>query len=132
MRVRWWWVGLVLSLGMLPACGGPYIENTQVTPSTFQVSGIVNTANFTVTTDVLHFGEAVSSVSADVEGKNITLALVKQQDIPAGERWSQTTQLTLWNGVSAGVYEIDITATSSKGNTVTQTHAASVTVTSGN
>jgi hypothetical protein len=116
----------------LCACGGPLIENTSVSPSTFQVSGIADTANFTVTTDILHIGDAIGNVTAKVEGKDISLSLVKQSDIPGGEQWGQTTALTLWNGVSAGTYLIDITATESSGSTVTKADAASVTVSAGN
>lgn len=120
-------VALLLSVG----CGAddPEITNTKVTPSTWSVSGISDTVTFTITTDVLHLGGAVNSVIASVEGKDLDFDLVKVEDITGGERWSISTNLTLWNGISEGVYPIRITATDDDGDVETETNAATVTVT---
>jgi hypothetical protein len=112
----------------LAACGTtPSITNTAVTPSSFQVSGIESSANFTVTTDIIDLGAPVTSATATIEGQSISVKLVKQQDVAGGEQWGQTTQLTLWNGISSGTYLVDITATaSSSGVSVTDKDVASV------
>jgi hypothetical protein len=113
----------------LSACNAsPAITNTTVTPSSFQVSGIESSANFTVTTDIVDFGSPISSATASIEGQSTTLDLVKQQDIAGGEEWGQTTDLTLWTGFSSGTYLIDITAADSTGTTVVQKDASSVTI----
>ena len=122
---------MVLGLfGVAAACGSkPDITYTQVTPAAWQISGIANTPTFTVTTDVLHFGGTITKVTASVEGQNLSFDLTKQSSIAGGEQWSVSTQLTLWSGISAGTYFIDITAADSDNTTVTQSKAATVTVT---
>jgi hypothetical protein len=121
---------IAIAVATLGACGGtPSIQNTTVTPSTFQTSGVVSSANFTITTDIIDLGASVHSATASVEGQSITVDLVKQQDVAGGEEWGQTTQLTLWSGISSGTYLIDVTATSTSNVSVTQKDAASVTIT---
>ncbi len=120
----------VAACAALFGCGStPSITDTTVTPSSFQVSGIESSANFTVTTDIIDLGAPVTSATASIEGQSTTVDLVKQQDVAGGEQWGQTTQLTLWSGFSSGTYLIDITATaSSSGVSVTQKDAASVVI----
>lgn len=121
---------LAFAFTALTGCGtAPEITNTEVQPSTWSVSGISDTVQFTVKTDVLHLGGTITKVHAAVQGQNLGFDLVKQESIAAGERWGISTQLTLWTGLSKGTYHIDITATDDKGTTVTETDAATVTVT---
>lgn len=115
---------------VLAACGTkPLITNTEVTPANWRISGIADTATFTITTDVLHLGGSVSKVTATVEGKDLSFDLRKASDVTGGERWSVSTQLTLWRSISTGTYYLNITATDSNNTSVTETHAASVQVT---
>ena len=109
--------------------GKPEITSTNVEPKTWAVSGIADDVTFTVTTDVLRIGGAVTQVTASVEGQDLSFALAKQSDIVGGERWGVSAKLTLWKSVSKGTYQIRITATDDKGNTVSEPTAASVTVT---
>ena len=122
-------VAIAILAGLLAACGGPSIEETTVTPSIFQTSGIVSSENFTITTDIIDLGGPVQSATASVEGQGVTVSLVKQQNVVGGEEWGQTVQMTLWDGFSSGTYSIDITANSTSGVSVTQKDAASVTIT---
>jgi len=118
---------------LLVSCGdslSPEIANTTVEPSTVALSELESDVQFTLTTQVLHFGDAVTSVVATVEDEDISYDLVKSDDIVGGEEWTITTTLSLWAGFSEGTYYIDVTAVSSSGETVTQAKAASVTITS--
>nr|ASV46921.1 Ig-like domain repeat protein [uncultured bacterium] len=124
--------GLVIALAAFVAgcgAGDPKITNTEVTPATWSVSGIADDVQFTLTTDVVNFGGDVTSVRADVVGTEKKFDLVKKEDIGAGERWTISTKLTLWNDLSSGTYPIRITATDSAGNTAVEEKAATVTVT---
>ncbi len=109
--------------------GKPEITSTEVVPKTWAVSGIADNVTFTVTTNVLHLGGTVTKVTASVEGQDVNLDLAKQGDVIGGEKWGASTNLTLWKSVSKGTYQLRITATDDKGNTVSEPTAASVTVT---
>ncbi len=122
-------VGALMFLAVGCGIGKPEITNTQVEPKTWAISGIADTVTFKVTTDVLRIGGKVTKVSASVEGQNVNIDLAKQSDVVAGERWGASTKLTLWSGVSKGTYQLRITATDDKGNTVSEPTAATVTVT---
>ena len=103
--------------------------STRGPPKLCSISVIADTATFTLTTDVLHLGGSVTKVTAKVEGQDLSFNLVKTGDVVGGERWAITTQITLWRGLSAGTYNIDITATDNTNTSVTQTTATTVTVT---
>lgn len=115
----------------LAACGGssPTIANAEVNPSTVAQSGFVTNATFVVSCDVLHFGGDIKTVRANVEGKNISVDLARSGGALGAEKWSGTAQVTLLTGFSAGVYQIDITASDSNGVTTTKKAATSVTIT---
>ncbi len=129
LKIPLYVVGLALVF-IASACGStkPDITNTVVTPSAWQISGIANTPTFTITTDVLHFGGTITKVTANVEGQSQTFTLSKDSSIPGGERWTVSSQITLWTGLSAGTYYIDVTAVDSDNITVTQDKAASVVI----
>jgi hypothetical protein len=125
---------LGLALATLLACGSeaverPKIVDTDVDPATWSISGVVDNATFTVATALVDFDADIKSVKASVVGTNITLDLMKAEDIAAGELWSGTTELMLWTGISAGTYQVSITAEDVEGHVVTEPNAATVTVT---
>ena len=107
----------------------PQIVNVDVEPETWSISGITDTATFTVIADVIHFSGDVSQVTARVEDSDLSFSLRKSDDILNGERWETSTELTLWSGVSTGTYYISITATDVDGDTVTRNRAAQVIIT---
>ncbi len=108
----------------------PEIIDTSVEPSNIALSTFQSDVQFVVTTKILHFDGTVNSVKASVENQSISYDLTKLDDITGGEEWGITSTLTLWEGISEGIYYINITAVSSAGQTVTQTHAAAVNITS--
>lgn len=107
----------------------PQIVNTRIQPSTWAIGGIADTATFTVTTDLLHFGGDITNVEASVQGTNIRVPLRRENSILNGERWTGTTQLTLFRGLAEGIYVVSITASDAQGDTAVDENAASVTVT---
>jgi hypothetical protein len=132
--MRFWLRRSLLPVVLLTAalgCGGsnPDINSVSVTPSTIALSGITESVTFAVSCNVLHFGGSISSVTATVEGQSIDVTLSKSGGVIGDEQWSGTFQETLFNGFSAGVYQIDVTATDSNGVTVTDKAAATVTIT---
>ena len=114
-----------LAVGCAP---GPHIENVTVTPSSYAVSGFVNSAPFSLTADIVDFTDPVTSATASIEGTTLTYDLVKMQTIASGERWGISTTLLLWQGLSSGTYYIDVTAKDNGGKSVGQTRAATVVV----
>jgi len=119
-----------LGLLFLAGCGGkPEIMNTTVQPESWQISGAVDSAQFTVSADVLHMTAAVQTVTAQVEGQNLAFHLTKSDNIALGERWTTTTRITLWSGISSGTYYINFTATDSNQTTVVVNHGAKVVIT---
>lgn len=126
------WAGMFLTGSiLLTSCGmAPEISGTTVTPSSVALSTFESSIQFTLDTRVLHMGDSITSVTATIEGQDITYDLVEKGDVVGGQEWSITTSMTLWAGFSEGTYYIDVTAVSSDGETVTLAKAASVTVTS--
>lgn len=122
-------VASVVSFGLMGCSGDPSIINTDIDPETFAISGLADSAQFTIKTDVLDFSSDIASVRASVTGTDIAVDLAKTEDLSAGERWSATTNVTLWTGISTGTYDISITATGTDGDSVTKSDAAKVTIT---
>jgi hypothetical protein len=126
-------IGTALSLLFLGAalgCGSaPEINDVSIDPANFQLSGITNNVTFEVSCNVLHFGASISSVVASVEGQSIMITLAKTGGAPGDEQWSGADQETLFSAFSAGVYQVDVTATDTNGMTATNKGAASVTLT---
>jgi hypothetical protein len=123
--------GLLLTgVMLLSSCSTetPEIRDTTVTPSSVALSTFESSVQFTIDTTILHLGDTITSVTANIEGE--TFALVEKGDVVGGQEWSITTTMTFWEGFSEGTYYIDMTAVSSDGETVTLKKAASVTVTS--
>lgn len=123
-------LGLIMAVASCSTTEDPQIVNVTVEPSSWKISGLADTATFTITADIVHFSDSIKSVTASVQGQpSLSYDLSKQETIANGERWQVATNLTLWKSISSGTYNIDVTATDTGGDTQTKKSAATVKVT---
>jgi hypothetical protein len=76
---------------------------------------------------VEHGTRSLLAVAA-VENQSISVVMEKTGGALGDEQWEGSVQLTLFAGISAGTYQVDVQADSSNGQTVIDEAAATVTV----